>query len=289
MRLFTPFILLASAFLSPMSLASSEPASTQSEISEEVKSLDMQLLETIRPKIECRCHPAPKPNLNKVKELIEAGASVNAHFPNGLSVLSAAAFDGNKELCELLLSSGADIEGQPLPESFGASHTPLIAAAINGHKEVAELLILFGANVNAQVKDGQTALLLASYYGHLEFVNILLAAGSDVNVRLPVNEEYNVSGETALTTALIERHSEVAKSLILAGADLNVQSTYGWTPLMRAARNGDIEIVKLLLEKGADKSLKMHYSTLTAADWAELSRNPEVIALLPKEKEKKSW
>lgn len=286
MRPFTPFILLASVFLSPMSLASSEPSSTQSQISEEVKSLDMQLLETIQPRIQCMIYPPPKPDLNKVKELIEAGASVNAHFPNGVSVLSVTAFRGNKELCELLLSNGADVEGQPLHEAINMV-SPLMATAIQGHKEVAELLILFGANVNAQDKDGQTALIKASYYGHIEIVNVLLAAGSDVNIRLPVDERLNIGGETALTTAISKKHNEIAKALIEAGADLNVQNADGWTPLMRAANNGDVEIVKLLLEKGADKSLKMHNNHLTAADWAELSSNPEVIALLPKEK--KSW
>ena len=60
----------------------------------------------------------------------------------------------------------------------------------------------------------------------------------------------------ALHQACIYGHFECAKALLGAGADINRQAKNGWTPLMDAARNGRIEVVRELLKRGAKKELK---------------------------------
>ena len=81
-----------------------------------------------------------------------------------------------------------------------------------------------------------------------------------------------------LIEAIEEGSLEVVKMLIESGADVNARYDEGWkfTPLMFAAEMGDVEIVRLLLESGADVNAKDLYE-VTALMWAE---NFEVATLL---------
>mgnify|MGYP000480537135 FL=1 len=65
----------------------------------------------------------------------------------------------------------------------GWEWTPLHYAAIRGHKEIAELLIAKGADVNAKNSVGQTPLQFAAGYGHKEIAELLIDNGADVNVK----------------------------------------------------------------------------------------------------------
>ena len=82
--------------------------------------------------------------------------------------------------------------------------------------------------------------------------------------------------------ACAKGHLECAKALLGAGADINKQSNYGHTPLMRAAHNGKIEVVRELLKRGAKKELKDKDGD-TAYDKADKhadSNKEEIKALL---------
>ncbi len=61
--------------------------------------------------------------------------------------------------------------------------TPLHRAAQEGHKELAELLLAKGADVNAKTTDGATPLHRAAHYGHQQLAELLLAKGADVNAK----------------------------------------------------------------------------------------------------------
>ena len=63
------------------------------------------------------------------------------------------------------------------------SHSALCWAAIHNHKDVLEMLISTGANINLQNKDGNTALILSSYQGHTDIVSILIKANADINLK----------------------------------------------------------------------------------------------------------
>ena len=65
---------------------------------------------------------------------------------------------GHKEVAELLIANGADINAKNL-----TLRTPLLVAAILGHKEIAELLIANGADVNAKDENGWTPLVYAKF------------------------------------------------------------------------------------------------------------------------------
>ena len=83
-------------------------------------------------------------------------------------------------------------------------------------------------------------------------------------------------GQVALHEACAYGHLECAKALLGAGADINKQANGGSTPLMIAAYNGKIEVVRELLKRGAKKELKNN-SGKTAYD---LTSNEEIKALL---------
>jgi hypothetical protein len=78
------------------------------------------------------------------------------------------------------------------------------------------------------------------------------------------------------------RKSDVAqvKSLLDKGADVNAKTRYNQTPLFFACDRGNVEIAKLLIEHGAEVSIKDNFYGATPLTWAMNKKNPEMIALL---------
>ena len=101
---------------------------------------------------------AERGDIEAVKQHIAAGSDLSAMDGEfgGTTALHIAALYGDKELAELLIANGADVNAK---NRVGL--TPLHRAAENGHKEIAEQLIAKGADVNAKDDDGITALDLA--------------------------------------------------------------------------------------------------------------------------------
>ncbi|KAJ7327642.1 ankyrin repeat-containing domain protein [Mycena albidolilacea] len=93
------------------------------------------------------------------------------------TALQAASFNGHKDIAELLISRGANVNAQH--EYYG---TALQAASSKGHKDIAELLINTGADVTAQGGEYGTALQAASSNGHKDIAELLINKGADVNV-----------------------------------------------------------------------------------------------------------
>src|SRR5207253_9555368 len=102
-------------------------------------------------------------------------------------------------------------------------------------------LVEAGANPNAAQINGVTSLMTGARTGELEVVKALVAHGADVRVAMPA------TGQTALMWATAGGHLDVIRELIVRGADVHVPSTIGSTPLLFAARNGDIEAAKILI------------------------------------------
>jgi len=106
-----------------------------------------------------------------------------------------------------------------------SDHTPLMAAVQNGHLEVIRLLVLAGAHLG--LSSGELGLLFTSAagQGREQVVKGLLAAGVEVNTTSPLN------GNTGLHSAVEGDQVEVVKLLVEAGADVNATNRYGFTPL----------------------------------------------------------
>jgi uncharacterized protein len=95
--------------------------------------------------------------------------------------------------------------------------------------------------------DGFPVVALAAVFGHLDVARYLAKRGADVNA--PAT---NGSGYNALTGAVASGHTEIVKWLLENGANPNYRYGPGYSPLLTAAANGHLEIVKLLLAHGAD-------------------------------------
>ncbi|MSO21508.1 MAG: hypothetical protein EXQ56_13845 [Acidobacteria bacterium] len=201
-------------------------------------------------------------NREAVRSLVAARADVNAAQPDGATAIAWAAHWNDLEMADTLLQAGADVNAA---NDLGV--TPLSLAVINRSAEMVEKLLQAKANANTAVWNGETALMSAAHTGNVAIVKSLLAHGANLNA---VDSR---RGQSALMRAIADGHPEAARVLIEAGADVkskskmfdsfqsmvltsygsNVQVTSrgGYTPLLFAARTGDVETVRLLIAKGA--------------------------------------
>ena len=124
--------------------------------------------------------------------------------------------------------------------------TVLMVAAMAGKTETTKLLLEHGAKIDAKTKKGRTALTWASWRGMTDTVKALLAAGANVNTR-------DQWGSSPLGFAVSRGRTETVAVLLNAGAKTNFHHTEsGQTVLIDAVVRGNIDVVRLLLENGAD-------------------------------------
>jgi ankyrin repeat protein len=217
-------------------------------------------------------------HLGAVQELVRQGANINMHAAGSHSITSLflAAELGRHNVVEFLLKSGAEVD---LANDQGT--TPLMIAAYSGHSETMQLLIDHGAQINAQaaVNHNMTALLQAVYHGRLAATALLLKKGAQIDlpssvgatplmlattmghldvVRLLLEHKAAVNAQaagvnnrTALHQAVDGNHAAIADLLIEHGADINATATNGSTPLMESTNLIDVELLELLLQRGA--------------------------------------
>jgi len=167
----------------------------------------------------------------------------------------------------MLLEAGANANVRDTSEN-----TPLYVAAFLGHAEVAELLLQAGAEVNAACFMGFTPLHVAARPGHEEAVQVLLDHGAEAHniheaagigdvekVRqflaadASLIDHEDITGGMPLHWAAVNGKLEVVRMLIEAGANVNARDNGGETPLANACRRQDQETIELLLEHGAEQ------------------------------------
>ena len=122
----------------------------------------------------------------------------------------------------------------------------LIKAAEARDLQAIQSLVDQGVDTNTSTCIGQPILVMAAWDSYTDVVALLIAKGAYINT------EDAYSKDTALKAAACVGNSELVKILINAGADLNVKDRDGYTALHLAARNKRIEAVELLIKAGAD-------------------------------------
>ena len=216
-----------------------------------------------------------------VNALIARGADVNAHERKGQTALMWAAAEGHTPVVDALIKAGADFRA-PLKSGF----TPLFFAVREGRTEAVFRLLEAGVDVNQAMqprraagngpRKGTSALILAVENGHLELASALLDAGADPNdercgftalhaitwVRKPIRGDGDPPplGSGKLSSL------EFVRELVSHGADVNARhgkqnagnerlNRTGATPFLLASETGDVPLMRLLLELGADPLL----------------------------------
>jgi ankyrin repeat protein len=172
-------------------------------------------------------------------------ADVNVRSADGSTALLWAAHWNDLATAELLLRAGADPNA-----ANDFKMTPLSQACTNGNAGLVELLLKSGANPSTPIATGETPLMTCAKTGTVEGVRTLLAHDANVNATEPVQHQ------TALMWAAAERHPNVVRTLIQAHADLEAHTRKGFTALHFAAREGDQETVRMLLDAGVNVNIR---------------------------------
>jgi ankyrin repeat protein len=149
--------------------------------------------------------------------------------------------------------------------------TPPIVAAAQARAWAAlrALAELKGTDLEAADTYGTTALMGAALHGELAIVQFLVARQAEVNR----------AGWTALHYAAANGHVEVVRFLLDAHAYIDAESPNRTTPLMMAARQGQPTVVRLLVDEGADPTLR-NEAGLSAAAYAKAGGDAKLAAWL---------
>jgi ankyrin repeat protein len=233
-------------------------------------------------------------NIAAARLLLEHGATVDAREGwGGQTALMWASARRHPEMIELLVAHGADVDARSLhrdyqrhvtaegrPKSLDSGgFTPLLYAARENCLACVDALLAHGADIDLPDPDGVTPLHLAIMNANWDLAKRFIEAGADV-------DQWDIYGEAPLFTAIglqtrvdggrasidplnVARGDDMVRMLLEHGANPNMQlffkpanvrgstNTRGATPLIRAANNGDLETVQLLLQHGADATVYM--------------------------------
>src|SRR5579883_18537 len=238
-------------------------------------------------------------DLQKVQVLLHSGAKVNAQTRYGVTPLYLASVNGDAEMIDTLLRAGADAN-----EANPGGETVLMTASRTGKPDAVKILLDHGANVNAKESvRGQTALMWAVLQNHSDVVKMLLEHGADINAQTTVAIPDGTTGTpqaasgdigahgpgmyrgravpspsgamTALHYAARDGNLEMTKILVDAKADIERPAANGTHPLVTAITNNHIGLAMFLLEKGADPNAADNFYKRTPLFAAVEMRNPD--------------
>ena len=226
-----------------------------------------------------------------IELLLDSGADLAAPNNAGTTALMLAAAAGKPDAVTVLLEHGADVNAK---DTINGQNAVMFAAAVNAGAVIEVLAahnadldtvstILLPRNSNDKVfgndrrgrqsegpwVGGLAAMHFAAREGQMDAVRALVKVGADVNARATTDET------TPMTTAIINGYFDIAKFLLDNGADPNLANTGGLAPLFATIDQGwaartwypgasseqetvsYLELMKALLEKGADPNARM--------------------------------
>lgn len=227
------------------------------------------------------------------------------------SLFVRAVYERKREIITAMLERGVDVN-----EQDGRGNTALHYATRSNSTAIIRELIAGGADVEARNHDNLTPLMLAIEKRRCEAASVLLEAGADRNASGGQNDVSidemcflrlcKIEGDSLrkvdwrtgscgwpqhaykqlknLNMLLMECCWEAdvnkAKELVQAGADPDYQDGRGYTPLMLACAGGSLELVRYLLEQGADLHACEFEKGWNALSFAGLNNRTEICEFL---------
>jgi len=182
------------------------------------------------------------------------------------TAVHVAAQKGHAECLQLLIHKGADIESTSYQDGYTALHL----AAQHGHLQAISVLLEYGASIlKSSEWNGTTALILAVEENHADCVKAILDKAFTIQQVNFTSDESDYSADdefdidhndlfyyqSAFFTACERGHNECAKLLIENGANINLRPQHPdslYLPIMVTAYHGNIELTRLLLDRGVD-------------------------------------
>lgn len=162
-----------------------------------------------------------------------------------INAIHDAIFEGDIDRVRSILNNGIDIEAKncdgDTPFLTCCTYRPLI--------EIMNLLVDYGADIDARNINGESSLSIAVNRKKIAVIDFLLNKNAEINV---VSDD----GQTPLFRAIYKNQLAYAKEMLRRGADpsLNPSNPESGTSLLWAAGTGDLELVKMLVDCGADIS-----------------------------------
>ncbi len=191
-------------------------------------------------------------NMDIVRAFLRAGADPTVTYGDGTQPIHTAIQNGHIEIFRLLAEAGADIHAEWISEANG-NYTTLSDAIAHGQTDLALELIQRGADTDKLICPGEAPcrsyLDIAAARGNVTLIRRFIAVGNKVR---------RSKGQVMASDGMV-----------------------GMSPLMWAARNGNPQAVTILLEHGADVTLRNNFDC-SALDYAILNGRDEAAAILRK-------
>jgi ankyrin repeat protein/Tfp pilus assembly protein PilF len=206
-----------------------------------------------------------------IKELIDKGVAIDQENNDGYTELMFAIKEDKKELVDLFLDYGADVNFY----SKKINATPMSIAIQNGAAEYVSTLIDNKVDINAKFQSLGTPITIAIKNGMDKIIDILISNGAKIDAKSDV-----------LFNAIYSNHEGVVEKLLKLGADVNstknyvvsdVNSIFRFSPLMAAIQQENISIVNLLINHGAD----IHFQSegISPLVYALKSQNDSIVKI----------
>ena len=150
---------------------------------------------------------------------------------------------------------------------------PLHSAARGGNVGIIETLLSSGLDINSSTNCGTTPLMVAAANGHERAVNLLLSKGADPHLK-------DFMEGNLLHAAADGGNTSIVKTMLYCDIDIDSKDKHSVTPLLFAVMKDHVEVVKYLLQQGADTSLTYGFTKRNALHIASQNGSVATIEML---------
>lgn len=213
------------------------------------------------------CSEAPR----EIIDLLVQTNLINFEYVDDInerSCLHVAAMAGRRDLLELCTQHGA--ANVRVTDAYG--RTALHYATMNGFTDCVSFLLTQQADIESRDHDGYSPLLYAIVNGHTCCVETLLRAGADI-------EPKHDGDHIPLSLACYYGHTDIALMLYERGAK-NLPNAESLYPLHLAARQGHVELCRMLAHNRQDVDVPDKYNSWTPLFWAASDGHAECVKVL---------